>query len=90
MQPAPRESPHIQALVETEANARPMPEFDSTDNGIREMHSGGTAVGELDHNSIPKPITELATFPPAQELQAREVAAAELKGSSSFHMLPNR
>ena len=73
-------SMQIPPLVETEANERPLPEFDATHTEVREMQSGQVAVGELGHSDTPKPIAELASTPIVRELHAREVAA-ELKGS---------
>ena len=79
---APSESAHIPALVETEANECPLPEIGSHDAEIREMQSGEVAAGELGNSRSVRRIPELPGMFSGQEMQAVEMTAAELKGST--------
>ena len=65
--------------VETEANEHLMPETDAANNEIREMHAGEVAAQELGQPRSRRSLVELEGLSYLPEMQAREVAAAELK-----------
>ena len=65
--------------VETEANECLMPETDAVDTEICKLDSGKVAARDFAPSGSRRSISELDGLPYMSEMQAVEVAAAELK-----------